>query len=48
MQLEFSVTRLGKILPFGQYFLALGAFFSEKYCPNDLGAIFQKNAQNSP
>jgi hypothetical protein len=36
------VTRLGKISPFGRYFLALGAFFSEKYCPNDLGAIFSK------
>jgi hypothetical protein len=37
------VTRLGKISPFGQYFLALGAFFSEKYRPNDLGACFLKN-----
>jgi hypothetical protein len=44
-----SVTRLGEISPFGRYFLALGAFFSEKYHPNDLGAIFFKNiAQNSP
>jgi hypothetical protein len=44
-----SVTRLGEISPFGRYFLALGAFFSEKYRPNDLGAIFFKNiAQNLP
>jgi hypothetical protein len=44
-----SVTRLGEISPFGRYFLALGAFFSEKYRPNDLGAIFfKKIAQNSP
>jgi hypothetical protein len=36
------VTRLVEISPFGRYFLALGAFFSEKYRPNDLGAIFFK------
>jgi hypothetical protein len=28
-----SVTRLGEISPFGRYFLALGAFFSDKYRP---------------
>jgi hypothetical protein len=27
--------------------LALGVFFSEKYCPNDLG-IIKKIAQNAP
>jgi hypothetical protein len=30
-------------------YLALGAFFSEKYHPNHLGEFFQKTiAQNSP
>jgi hypothetical protein len=28
-----SLTRLGEILPLGQYFLVLGAFLSEKYRP---------------
>jgi hypothetical protein len=37
------VTRLGEISPFGRNFLALGAFFSKKYRPNDLGAFFSKN-----
>jgi hypothetical protein len=27
------VTRLGEILPFGQFFMALGEFFSRKNCP---------------
>jgi hypothetical protein len=35
-----SVARLGEISPFGRIFLCLGAFCSEKYHPNDLGAIF--------
>jgi hypothetical protein len=39
-----SVTRLGEISPLGRYFLALGAFFSEKYHPNDFGAIFFKRS----
>jgi hypothetical protein len=44
-----SVPRLGEISPFGRKFFALGAFFSEKYRPNDLAAIFfTKIAQNSP
>jgi hypothetical protein len=34
------VTRLGEISPIGRYFLALGAFFSEKYLLYDLVAIF--------
>jgi hypothetical protein len=33
------VTRLGKILPIGQKFLALGDFYSRKKLPNDLGKI---------
>jgi hypothetical protein len=36
------VTKFGEILPFGRNFLALGAFFSDKYRPNDLGAFFSK------
>jgi hypothetical protein len=32
------VTKLGKMLPFGQTFLALGDFFQGKK-PNDLGEI---------
>jgi hypothetical protein len=48
-RLLISVTRLGEISPFGRNFFALGAFFSKKYRPNDLGAFFFKNiAQNSP
>jgi hypothetical protein len=40
---------LGEISPFERNFLAVGAFFSEEYRPNDLGAIFfKKIAQNSP
>ncbi len=27
------VTRLGEILPFGQFFMALGKIFSRKNCP---------------
>jgi hypothetical protein len=38
-----SVTRLGENSPFGRYFLALGAFFSEKYRLNGFGAISLKN-----
>jgi hypothetical protein len=46
---SFQCDQMGEISPFGRYFLALGAFFSEKYRPNDLGAIFfKKIAQNSP
>jgi hypothetical protein len=33
------VTRLGKISPFGQFFMPLGGFFSRKNRPNDLGKI---------
>jgi hypothetical protein len=42
-------TRLGKISPFGHIFLSLGAFFSEKYLPNDFGHnVYKKIAQTSP
>jgi len=30
---RYRVTRLGKILPFGQFFMALGEFFSRKNRP---------------
>jgi hypothetical protein len=36
---KVSVTRLGKILPIGQKFLALGDFYSRKKLHNDLGKI---------
>jgi hypothetical protein len=32
---SFQCDQMGEISPFGRYFLALGAFFSEKYRPND-------------
>jgi hypothetical protein len=41
---ENSVTRLGEISPFGRKFLSLGAFFNEKYSPNDWGAFFVKKS----
>jgi hypothetical protein len=32
--------QIGRNFAIWAKFLALGAFFSEKYCPNDLGVIF--------
>jgi hypothetical protein len=41
--------QIGRNFAVWAIFFALGAFFSEKYRPNDLGAFFFKNiAQNSP
>jgi hypothetical protein len=38
-----SVTGLGEIFPFRRNFLALGDFFSEKYCPIIWAEFFQEN-----
>jgi hypothetical protein len=41
------VTRLGKISPFGQFFMALGKFLSRKNCPmGKILASHEKIAQN--
>jgi prolipoprotein diacylglyceryltransferase len=45
----FQCDQIGRIFAIWAIFLGVGRLVSEKYRPNDLGAIFFKNiAQNSP